>query len=108
MDALDNFYVLISGNKKFRIISPNYAPILRTISPTYAVLNNGFSFQYSFMTPLSEEQKESLLATSSMTDVGGDNSIINQLITGESYEYDTNTVKFYHFSSVDDIQVGYD
>jgi hypothetical protein len=100
MDALDNLYVLVSGHKTFHLVPPHLAPSLRTISPTYAVLNNGFSLQYSFQTDLSEEQRETLLDSSVKEE-----STLHQLINGESLEYDSNTVKFYHFSAIDDLKV---
>jgi hypothetical protein len=102
MDALDNLYVLISGHKTFRLVPPHLAPALHTISPTYAVLNNGFSLQYSFQTALSEEQRETLLSSS----VEGDEpSMVHKLVHGESLEYDSNSIKFYHFSSINDLKV---
>jgi hypothetical protein len=103
MDALDNLYVLMSGHKTFRLIPPHLAPQMQTISPTYAVLNNGFSLQYSFLTPLEEEQVKTLLTYSDGEPVT--NTILNQLISDESFEYDTNAVKYFHFSSINNLQV---
>ena len=46
MDATDNVYVLIQGQKKFSIISPTDSLHMKTISPTYQVLSNGHGLQY--------------------------------------------------------------
>lgn len=45
MDATDNLYVLIKGRKTFKLLSPDYAPLLHTVGPTYGVSSNGFSYQ---------------------------------------------------------------
>ena len=47
MDATDNLYVLLCGRKTFKLLSPHYAPLLKTIAPTYAVTSNGLSFQFN-------------------------------------------------------------
>jgi hypothetical protein len=46
MDALDNVYVLIEGEKQFKLFSPDNALQMRTVFPTFAVSPNGFSYQY--------------------------------------------------------------
>lgn len=48
MDPLDSLFVLVGGGarKIFRLHSPDQAPLVRTISPTYGVSPEGFSFQY--------------------------------------------------------------
>ncbi len=94
---MDNLYVLMSGRKVFRLVPPHLAARLRTISPTYAVLPNGFSFQYSFGTPLSDDEKNELLADN--------DPVVSRLVNGDSLEYDTNAIKYYHFSDVSDVQV---
>lgn len=45
MDATDNLYILLHGNKTFRIFSPDLATDMQTVSPTYAVAENGLSFR---------------------------------------------------------------
>ncbi len=94
---MDNLYVLMSGRKVFRLVPPHLAARLRTISPTYAVLPNGFSFQYSFGTPLSDDERSELLADS--------DPVVSRLVNGDPYEYDSNAIKYYHFSNISDIQV---
>jgi len=47
MDPMDSLYVVISGRKQFTLFSPDKTPNLGTISPTYGVSPDGFSFQYN-------------------------------------------------------------
>lgn len=45
-DSLDRFYINIEGNITIDLLPPSYALHMKTISPIYYVLNNGFSLQY--------------------------------------------------------------
>lgn len=45
MDPHDNLYTLVTGRKKFMLIAPSYAPLLKTIYPTFAIGKNGMSFR---------------------------------------------------------------
>jgi hypothetical protein len=45
LDAEDNLLILLRGHKKYRVISPDHATSAQTVSPTYHVSSNGFSFR---------------------------------------------------------------
>jgi len=47
MDATDNLYVLLQGDKTFNLVDPSQAMLMETIMPTYAVAANGLSFRYN-------------------------------------------------------------
>jgi hypothetical protein len=47
MDATDNLYVLLEGTKQFSVLSPAHALHTQTVSPTYAVSEDGLSFQFN-------------------------------------------------------------
>lgn len=42
--AVDRLHVLLSGSETYRVISPDHAHRLHTVSPTYAVAPNGLSY----------------------------------------------------------------
>jgi oxalate decarboxylase/phosphoglucose isomerase-like protein (cupin superfamily) len=47
MDPMDSLYVVVAGQKTFTLYSPDKTPNLETLSPTYGVSPDGFSFQYN-------------------------------------------------------------
>ena len=47
MDPMDSFVVVVSGQKNYTLFSPDNAPSLQTISPTFGVSPSGFAFQYN-------------------------------------------------------------
>jgi len=46
-DATDNLYVVLEGSKTFQLLSPKYALLTDTVSPTYAVSPDGLPFQFN-------------------------------------------------------------
>ena len=47
MDPMDSLFALVSGEKIIKMFAPGQKQSLQTISPTFGVSSDGFSFQYN-------------------------------------------------------------
>jgi hypothetical protein len=71
MDATDNLYIVLEGSKHFSVISPADALRVATISPSYAVSEDGLSFQFNVLKFKEYVSSKAQLDTASV-DVSGD------------------------------------
>lgn len=47
MDATDNLYLVLEGQKQFSLLSPAQAYLIDTVSPSFAIFSTGLSFQFN-------------------------------------------------------------
>eukprot|EP01032_Pedospumella_encystans_P023966 gene23966-27119_t len=77
LDATDNLYVMLEGQKHFSVISPADALKVRTLSPTYAVSPDGMSFQFNmlkFREYARAKAREAAMASQTSIDLTGESA----------------------------------